>query len=237
MAQIFKLEKKASQKFIPPPIKRILETTRINPSTYADPSESSTNEKIDEKPEFKPTKIKAHFLEQFTSDWSSRWSPSSATKETKEGGEVFSYVGKWEVEEPRVFAGIKNDHGLVMKNGLECGGAYLKLLTESEKGIQAVEFSDKTPYTIMFGPDKCGSTNKVHFIFRHKNPKTGVYEEKHLKSAPSATISKLSTLYGLVVRPNNTFEIRVNNESVKTGDLLNDFTPAVNPPKEIDDPN
>ncbi|CAG8498946.1 10303_t:CDS:2, partial [Scutellospora calospora] len=237
-------------------------------STYADPSEPSASI-LDEKPEFKPTNIKAPFLEQFTSDWSNRWSPSSATKETKDGGETFSYVGKWEVEEPRVFPGIKDDEGLVMKtaaahhaisarfekpldnkdktlivqyevklqDGLECGGAYLKLLTESDKGIQAIEFSDKTPYTIMFGPDKCGSTNKVHFIFRHKNPVTGVYEEKHMNGAPAAKISKISTLYSLIVRPNNTFEILINNESVKTGDLLSDFSPAVNPPKEIEDPN
>lgn len=43
------------------------------------------------------------------------------------------------------------------------------------------EFVDKTPYTIMFGPDKCGEDYKLHFIFRHKNPKTGEYEEKHAK--------------------------------------------------------
>ncbi|CAG8630225.1 6292_t:CDS:2 [Acaulospora morrowiae] len=120
---------------------------------------------------------------------------------------------------------------------LSVGGAYMKLLTESKDGIQAVEFSDKTPYTIMFGPDRCGSTNKVHFIFRHKNPLTGEYEEKHLSSAPSAKTVKLSTLYGLIVRPDNTFEIRINNESVKTGSLLKDFSPAVNPPKEIEDPD
>lgn len=40
---------------------------------------------------------------------------------------------------------------------------------------------DRTPYTIMFGPDKCGEDYKLHFIFRHKNPKTGEYEEKHAK--------------------------------------------------------
>ena len=28
----------------------------------------------------------------------------------------------------------------------------------------------QTPYTIMFGPDKCGSDSKLHFIFRHTNP-------------------------------------------------------------------
>jgi len=43
------------------------------------------------------------------------------------------------------------------------------------------QFHDKTPYTIMFGPDKCGEDYKLHFIFRHKNPKTGKYEEKHAK--------------------------------------------------------
>lgn len=33
----------------------------------------------------------------------------------------------------------------------------------------------------MFGPDKCGEDYKLHFIFRHKNPKTGELEEKHAK--------------------------------------------------------
>ena len=46
-----------------------------------------------------------------------------------------------------------------LQNGLSCGGAYLKLLTESPEGIQAKEFSDKTPYTIMFGPDKVSCVN------------------------------------------------------------------------------
>ncbi len=54
-----------------------------------------------------------------------------------------------------------------LQHGLECGGAYIKLLTEEssvddeEKGLRAgEEYTDKTPFTIMFGPDKCGSTNK-----------------------------------------------------------------------------
>ena len=36
--------------------------------------------------------------------------------------------------------------------------------------------------------------------------------------------------------PDNTYEILINNESDKKGSLLEDFEPAVNPPKEIDDP-
>jgi len=44
--------------------------------------------------------------------------------------------------------------------GLECGGAYLKLLKENAD-LHAEEFSNASPYVIMFGPDKCGATNKV----------------------------------------------------------------------------
>ncbi|KAJ5934865.1 Calnexin [Penicillium verhagenii] len=121
------------------------------------------------------------------------------------------------------------------QNSLVCGGAYLKLLQENKK-LHQEEFSNGTPYVIMFGPDKCGATNKVHFIFRHKNPKTGEYEEKHLKTPPVARTSKVTSLYTLIVKPDQTFEILVNGESVKEGSLLEDFSPSVNPEKEIDDP-
>lgn len=45
-------------------------------------------------------------------------------------------------------------------DGLECGGAYMKLLKE-DKNLHREEFSNASPYVIMFGPDKCGATNKV----------------------------------------------------------------------------
>jgi len=120
-------------------------------------------------------------------------------------------------------------------DGLECGGAYLKLLREN-KALHQEEFANTTPYVIMFGPDKCGHTNKVHFIINHKNPKTGEYEEKHLSSPPTARIVKTTELYTLIVHPNNTYVIKQNGEQVKEGSLLEDFTPSINPPKEIDDP-
>ena len=41
---------------------------------------------------------------------------------------------------------------------------------------------------------------QVHFIFRHKNPKSGEYEEKHLKSPPTPSIEKNTILYTLVVK-------------------------------------
>lgn len=47
------------------------------------------------------------------------------------------------------------------QEGQECGGAYLKLLTLDDKHKNLKQFNDKTPYTIMFGPDKCGNDHKV----------------------------------------------------------------------------
>eukprot|EP00297_Palpitomonas_bilix_P024114 CAMPEP_0113901806 /NCGR_PEP_ID=MMETSP0780_2-20120614/21464_1 /TAXON_ID=652834 /ORGANISM="Palpitomonas bilix" /LENGTH=554 /DNA_ID=CAMNT_0000894471 /DNA_START=23 /DNA_END=1687 /DNA_ORIENTATION=+ /assembly_acc=CAM_ASM_000599 len=122
-----------------------------------------------------------------------------------------------------------------LQNGLECGGAYMKVLS-FDKGFSGDQLAEKTPYTVMFGPDKCGGTNKVHFIFRHTNPKSGEVEEKHLTNPPQIKADKLRHLYTLIVREDNSFEILIDQKSVRTGSLLEDFDPAVNPPKMIDDP-
>ena len=52
-------------------------------------------------------------------------------------------------------------HTNINVDGLECGGAYMKLLQDN-KALHAEEFSNSSPYIIMFGPDKCGATNKVY---------------------------------------------------------------------------
>ncbi|XP_039746107.1 calnexin isoform X2 [Pararge aegeria] len=131
---------------------------------------------------------------------------------------------------------------VTMQEGQNCGGAYIKLLS---KGVNTKadlrQFHDQTPYTIMFGPDKCGNDNKLHFIFRHKNPKNGTIEEKHAKK-PTQRLDdiykdKEPHLYTLVVRPDNTFTILVDNKEANSGSLLEDFTPPINPPKEIEDPD
>ncbi|KAJ8103893.1 Calreticulin family-domain-containing protein [Lipomyces tetrasporus] len=218
-------------------------------------------------PDFEPySAVNAVFWEQFTEGWRERWKASHAKKSDSD---EFSYIGRWAVEEPKVFPGLNGDKGLVVKdkaahhaitakfaepldntdqtlvvqyevklqNGLECGGAYLKLLTEDET-LHAEEFSDKTSYQVMFGPDKCGATNKIHLIIRRKSPITGEYEEKHLIGGPRATVSKVTNLYTLVLNPDQTFEIRVNGATAHAGSLLDDttFNPAFSPPKEVEDP-
>lgn len=106
-----------------------------------------------------------------------------------------------------------------------------------EAGWTANDFNNESPYSIMFGPDKCGATNKVHFIFRHKNPKSGKYVEHHLKNPPSPVGDKLSHVYTAVIYPNNTLKLLIDGEEKKTADLLSDdFEPTVIPPKTIPDP-
>ncbi|KAG2571876.1 hypothetical protein PVAP13_7KG122636 [Panicum virgatum] len=119
-----------------------------------------------------------------------------------------------------------------LQNGLECGGAYIKYIRPQEAGWDAKEFDNETPYTIMFGPDKCGSTNKVHFILKHKNPKTGKYVEHHLKFPPSVPYDKLSHVYTAIMKPDNEdapMEIE-DVEATKPEGWLDDE------PEEIDDP-
>ncbi|KAJ7116809.1 Calreticulin family-domain-containing protein [Mycena crocata] len=219
------------------------------------------------KPSFTPTEIKAPFVEQFTADWTGRWTPSEATKKTPVGGETFSYVGEWKVEDPAISV-IDGDQGLVAKSkaahhaisapfsepidfktkplvvqyevkyqkGGNCGGGYVKLL---EDGFQTSgkEFSDTTPWVVMFGPDLTCPGTKVHFIFRYKSPKTGEVEEKHLNLPPKPTIEKLTNLYTLIIQPDNTYDVLFNGVSEKSGSLLEDFQPPVNPPAEINDPD
>lgn len=81
---------------------------------------------------------------------------------------------------------------------------------------------------------------QLHFIFQHKHPKSGVMSEKHAKK-PAAKLEDYFKdgkphLYTLVVHPDNSFVVSVDYKVVNRGSLLEDFTPPVNPPAEIDDP-
>lgn len=44
----------------------------------------------------------------------------------------------------------------------------MKLLQENKK-LHSEEFSNASPYVIMFGPDRCGATNKVYDPIEYHN--------------------------------------------------------------------
>uniref|UniRef100_A0A3Q3GZA4 Calnexin n=1 Tax=Kryptolebias marmoratus TaxID=37003 RepID=A0A3Q3GZA4_KRYMA len=210
------------------------------------------------------------FAESFDRGTMDGWVVSKAKKDDADE-EIAKYDGKWAVEEMKdgklpgdkglVLKSRAKHHAISgqllrpfifdtkplivqyevnFQAGIDCGGAYVKLLTQTPE-LDLDQFVDKTPYTIMFGPDKCGEDYKLHFIFRHKNPKTGEYEEKHAKKPDSDLrayyTDKKTHLYTLVVNPDNSFEILVDQTVVNSGNLLKDMTPPVNPPAEIEDPD
>jgi calreticulin len=111
---------------------------------------------------------------------------------------------------------------------IDCGGAYLKLMGD----IDQKKFGGDTPYQIMFGPDICGPSNrKTHVIFNYpaKNDNLLIKNEVRVES------DRLTHLYTLHVKTDNTFEVFIDQQSVKSGKMEDewDFLPA----KEIKDPN
>lgn len=122
------------------------------------------------------------------------------------------------------------------EQGMTCGGAYLKLPLSN---FDADKFKGDTPYSIMFGPDKCGSTNKVHFIFQSEHPSSGKRREHHLVDTPSVpnAMDKQTHLYTVIVYKDGAFEVRVDGEQKTNGTLNESFEPPVQMPKKIDDPD
>lgn len=120
-------------------------------------------------------------------------------------------------------------------NGLECGGAYIKLF--GRENFDMERLCNDTKYVVMFGPDRCFDMDKVHFIFRHKNPVDGFTEEKHMQNAPTTKYDLHTHLYTLIIRPDNSFEVFIDTRSVRSGNMLTDFEPPFLQPREIDDPD
>jgi len=113
---------------------------------------------------------------------------------------------------------------------IDCGGAYIKLLPGGDK-FDAAKFGGDSPYGIMFGPDICGSTKRTHVILHSERKNDNLLIDKDVLCETDS----LTHLYTLVVRPDNTFEVFVDNKSVRSGKLEDEF--SFLEPKEINDPS
>ena len=82
----------------------------------------------------------------------------------------------------------------------------------------------------MFGPDVCGFTQRTHVIFNYP-PKD---DNLLIKEDVKCKTDKLTHIYTLHIKPDNTFEVFIDNESVRAGKMEEawDFLP----PKMIKDP-
>jgi calreticulin len=81
----------------------------------------------------------------------------------------------------------------------------------------------------MFGPDICGSaTRRTHVIFTYKG------ENKLIEKDVRCETDQLSHLYTLHLKSDNTFDVLIDNKSVRSGSLEDEF--KLLEPKEIEDP-
>lgn len=189
---------------------------------------------------------KVYFKEQFDSSYTERWTDSTEWKDAAEIGAFEHTAGTYgddkgiKTSEDARHYGISaalteafNNEGkdLVLQysvrndQNLDCGGAYIKLLPEGSAGAG---FGGDSPYSIMFGPDVCGSTKRTHVIFN--------YNGKNLltKNEPRVESDNFSHVYTLVVKPDNTYQVLIDNKEAKSGNLKDDWDFLE--PKKIKDP-
>lgn len=90
--------------------------------------------------------------------------------------------------------------------------------------------STKLLLVTLVGPDICGpGTKKVHVIFNYKGQNHLIKKEIRCKD------DVFSHLYTLIVNPDNTYEVLIDNEKAQSGELEEDWDML--PPKKIKDPD
>ncbi|XP_029470080.1 calreticulin-3 isoform X2 [Rhinatrema bivittatum] len=109
---------------------------------------------------------------------------------------------------------------------IDCGGGYVKLYPSK---LDQVYMNGESQYYIMFGPDICGYGRKiVHVILHYKGVNHSIKKEIRCKD------DSYTHLYTLILRPNQTYEIKIDNVKTESGHLEDDFNFLV--PKKIKDP-
>ncbi|CAG8772429.1 25684_t:CDS:2, partial [Racocetra persica] len=110
------------------------------------------------------------------------------------------------------------------EQNIDCGGGYIKLIPPE---FDALSFKGESLYNIMFGPDICGVNRKVHLIVHYKG------ENKQVKKTLKAPSDQLTHLYTLILKPDHTYKVLIDNVEEASGTLEEDFD--LLPPKEIID--
>jgi len=189
------------------------------------------------------------FKEEFGSGWENRWVVSK--HKTEGAGEFIISPGKY-------FGDAEADKGLKLakdsrfyqisaeikefsskkkplvvqfsvkhEQNIDCGGGYIKLLPA---GLDQANFSGDSIYNVMFGPDICGAHKRVQVILYH-NGKNHLHKHPEIK----AEHDEWTHLYTLILNPDQSYEVLIDNKSVKKGTTIDDWN--ILPPREIQDPS
>ncbi|XP_051929563.1 calreticulin-like isoform X2 [Hippocampus zosterae] len=112
------------------------------------------------------------------------------------------------------------------QQGIDCGGGYIKIF---DARLDQTQMNANSPFSIMFGPDICGAPiKKVHVILNYKG------QGHQIKKNIPCKDDELSHVYTLVLRPDQTYQVKIDNREVASGSLEDDWD--LLPPKTIKDP-
>jgi len=191
-----------------------------------------------------------YFKEEFNDGWESRWVKSTHKEADGTNGEFGISAGKFFGDEEeqkglqtqkdarfyQISAQTKEfsnkgktlvlQYSVKHEQNIDCGGGYVKLLPA---GLDQSAFNGDSPYNIMFGPDICGTTKRVHVIFTYKGKNHLIKKEIRCES------DTFTHVYTLIVKPDNTYQVLIDNKEVESGSLAEDWDML--PAKEILDPN
>lgn len=185
-----------------------------------------------------------YFQETFGEDWRNRWVDSELKRSDGTAGD-WKHAAKGDHKgiqtgQDSRFFGISTKFDPFSNKGkdlviqyqmkhtqnIDCGGGYIKVGPEPE---DLTEFGDPTEYYIMFGPDQCGSTKRIHVILNYKGK--NVLRTNDIPWTPTVGQTHLLTL---VIKADQSYEVLVDDTSKATGSLIDDFEFLA--PKEIKDP-
>ncbi|PON59113.1 Calreticulin/calnexin [Parasponia andersonii] len=108
---------------------------------------------------------------------------------------------------------------------IECGGGYIKLLSGF---VNQKKFGGDTPYSLMFGPDLCGTdTKKLHVILSYQG------QNYPIKKDLQCETDKMTHFYTFILRPDATYSVLVDNRERDSGSMYTDWD--ILPPRKIKD--
>jgi len=196
---------------------------------------------------------KVYFKEEFGAGWEDRWVVSDWKKDEGTAGSWDVTAGKWygdaeadkglkTMDDARFYAisagfdEFSNEgkplviqFSVKHEQNIDCGGGYMKIFPKGVDQSKLQGGANEDKYNIMFGPDICGTgTKKTHVIFNYGDKNHLIKKEVRCES------DEMTHLYTLIVKPDNTYEVLIDQKSVQTGSLYDDWDFLL--PKEIKDP-
>ncbi|KAL7721288.1 Calreticulin [Entamoeba marina] len=159
-----------------------------------------------------------------------RWYADESDKglQTTENSKFYITAAKLDEEFTNKDSNLVVQYNLKFEQNIDCGGGYIKLMPKN--ALDSLEkFTPDSQYNIMFGPDVCGASKEHMSLLTIKEKNHLVRKEVKCES------DNLSHLYTLIIKPDNTYTVKIDGVVKQTGKFDEDWD--LLEPKKIDDPS